>query len=229
MRVTSPAPRDTWTALLQSADQPLAFHAPEWTDCMCEAGGFQDASRLYDDGNGRRLLVPIVRRPVLPRRLSVEASLPYGWGFGGILSDGLRASDVSGVLADLAASGTLRTSIRPNPLLEPVWGEAAPSGITRVSRTAHVLDLEGGFEHVWQHRFLGKARTGVRKARKSELTVTSDTTGALMPTFHELYLKSVDRWAGQAREPLWLARRRAAMREPLSKLRSVANNLVEAC
>lgn len=230
VRLASPAPRDAWTSLLRSADQPLAFQTPEWTDCLCEAGRFRDASRLYETSDGHRLLVPMVRRSALPGRLSVEASLPYGWGFGGILaSDRLEASDVSGVLADLAGAGTLRTSIRPNPLLAPVWREGAPSGLTPVSRTAHVLDLEGGFEEVWQHRFRGEARTAVRKARKSEVTVTSDTSGALMSTFHELYMKSVNRWAAQAREPLWLARRRAALREPLSKLRSVAKHLGEAC
>jgi hypothetical protein len=231
IRCTSPAPRGPWMTLLGSAANTLAFHTPNWIDCVCESGGYQDASRLYETSTGRHLLVPMVRRAGFPRTLRIEASLPYGWGFGGVVaSDGLTPSELSGILGDLLQDGAFRISLRPNPLLAPVWAAAATSrSVARIERVAHVLDLAGGFEQVWQHRFKGVARTAVRKAEKSKLQVTRDASGALVPIFYELYLKSVDRWARNRREPLWLARRRAAIREPVDKFRLVARHLGEAC
>jgi lipid II:glycine glycyltransferase (peptidoglycan interpeptide bridge formation enzyme) len=133
-------------------------------------------------------------------------------------------------LGYLLQDGAFRISLRPNPLLAPIWAAAAASRrLAAIARNAHVLDLAGGFEQVWRRRFKGVARTAVRKAEKAKLQVTCDASGALVPTFYELYLKSVDRWARKRGEPLWLARRRAAMREPLDKFRLVAKHLGEAC
>jgi Acetyltransferase (GNAT) domain len=230
IRCTSPAPRGPWRTLLASCADALVFQTPEWIDSLCESGAYHDVSRLYEVSEGRYLLVPMVRRAALPKPLRIEASLPYGWGFGGIVApQGVTGSEVSAVLGRLLEDGALRVSLRPNPLTARAWAEATPRGIASIGRTAHVLDLAGGFEEVWRDRFAGSARTAIRKARKSTLQVTSDTSGALVPVFYGLYLKSVDRWATKRGEPLWLARRRAAVREPLAKLRTVAKHLGEAC
>ena len=229
-RCTSPAPRDAWTELVRTTPDALVFQTPEWTDCLCAAGRYRDASRLYETRDGRRLLVPMVRRAGMAWPFRLEASLPYGWGFGGIVvSHPLAASDVSGVLDDLRGDGAVRVSLRPNPLSAQAWAEGAPPRIGSVRRSAHILDLEGGFDEIWQRRFSRSARRATRKAERSELTVTCDTSGALVPVFYSLYLMSVDRWAGQTGEPLWLARRRAALREPEEKFRRVAEHLGEAC
>jgi hypothetical protein len=226
---TSPAPRDAWTALVRSAEDALAFQTPQWTDCLCATGRYSDASRLYELPDGRRLLVPMVRRTGAAWPLRLQASLPYGWGFGGIVApEPLAASDVSAVLDDLGAAGAVRVSLRPNPLSASSGAEGAPSGIRRVERRAHVVDLEGGFDQVWA-RFASGARRAVRKAERSALEITCDTSGAHVPVFHSLYSASVERWAGKRREPLWLARRRAALREPEEKFRRVAHHLGEAC
>jgi hypothetical protein len=225
----SPAPRDAWTALLAGTDDALAFQTPRWTDCLCATGRFRDASRLYETSDGRRLLVPMVRRAGLAWPLRVQASLPYGWGFGGVLApDRLAASDVAGVLQDLVGAGAARVTVRPNPLSARVWAQGAPANVRRVRRVAHVLDLEGGFDAV-QTRFRSSARRAIRKAERSPLTVTRDTSGSHVPVFHALYQRSVDRWAANRGEPLWLARRRAAMREPEAKFRRVADHLGAAC
>jgi hypothetical protein len=228
-RCTSPAPRDAWRALLGEADDALAFQTPEWTDCLCATGRYEDASRLYETRDGRRLLVPMVRRTGWASPLRLQASLPYGWGFGGIVaSRPLEASDVAEVLHDLEAVGAARLSLRPNPLSAHAWDEGAPAGVRRVQRTAHVLDLGGGFTDV-RARFSSSARRAVRRAERSRLAVTCDTSGAHSSVFHSLYRRSVERWARKGREPLWLARRRAALREPEEKLRRVAAHLGEAC
>jgi hypothetical protein len=228
-RCTSPAPRDAWRALVGAADDALAFQTPEWTDCLCATGRYEDASRLYETRDGHRLLVPMVRRAGWASPLRLQASLPYGWGFGGIVaSRPLDASDVAEVLHDLGAAGAARLSLRPNPLSAEAWDEGAPAGVCRVKRTAHVLDLDGGFAEV-QARFSSSARRAIRTAERSRLTVTCDTAGVQAPVFRSLYRKSVERWARKSREPVWLARWRAALREPEEKLRRVATHLGEAC
>jgi hypothetical protein len=229
-RCTSPAPRDAWSELLRENADALAFQTPEWTDCLCATERYRDTSRLYETRDGHRLVVPMVRRAGLAWPLRLEASLPYGWGFGGIVvSGGLGASHVSAVLGDLLRDRAMRVSLRPNPLAAQAWADGAPARIRRVPRSAHILDLEGGFDHVWQRRFSSGARRAARKAERSELTVTCDTSGALVPVFYSLYVRSVDRWARNRGEPVWLARRRAALREPEEKFRRVADHLGEAC
>ena len=228
--VTSPAPRDTWASLLDSSPHALAFQTPAWMDSLCQSGGYEDASRLYDAGKGRQLLLPMARRKGLPRLLAAEASLPFGWGFGGLLSPGeLREGEIGAVLADLGSRAILQTSIRPNPLESAAWEASAPAGIVRVPRTAHVLDLEGGFQRVWENRFGGTARTAVRKAQRSSLEVVHDTTGALVPIFYDLYRQSLDRWANQGQVPAFLTRWRSQWREPQRKFQIVAESLGGAC
>lgn len=226
---TSPAPRDAWRALLAQCPGALAFQTPEWTDCLCATGRYRDASRMYELPDGRSLLVPMVRRLGATRPLRLQASLPYGWGFGGIVApEPLTASDVSTVLQDLTGDGPARVSLRPNPLCAAAWEEGAPTGVKRIPRAAHVLELESNFEDV-HARFKDTARRAVRKAERSPLTVTCDTSGAHVAVFHSLYRCSVARWASKSREPVWLARARAALREPEVKLRLVAERLGEAC
>jgi GNAT acetyltransferase-like protein len=226
---TSPAPRHAWRELLAQCAGALAFQTPEWTDCLCATGRYRDASRLYELRDGRSLLVPMVRRLGVARPLRLEASLPYGWGFGGVVAaDRLTSSDVTTVLENLTGRGAARVSLRPNPLSAEVWEQGAPNGVKRIPRAAHVLELGEDFGDV-QARFKDTARRAVRKAERSPLTVTCDTSGAHVAAFHSLYRRSVVRWASKSREPVWLARARAALREPEAKLRLVAERLGEAC
>lgn len=198
-------------------------------DCLCEIGGYRDVSRLYRLRDGRELLLPIAQR-AFPGGIAVEASLPFGWGTGGLVAaDPVRPADVGLLWSDVARQRAVRTSIRPNPREGDVWAASAPPGLVVVPRTAHVLDLEGGFEAVWMQHFEGTARTAVRKAEKSSLVVESDTTGRLVPVFYELYRQSIDRWATQQHEPRLLARWRGAQRDPLRKFQSVAEHLGDAC
>jgi hypothetical protein len=170
-------------------------------------------------------VLPLVRR-VGPSRLATQASLPASWGFGGPLVEGeLQAEDAQLVLGDLAASSALRTSLRPNPHSARAWASARGRGVVAVPRLAHVLDLDGGFERVWKERFTENARRAVRKAERSGITVECDTTGRLVPVFYRLFERSLERWAGQLHEPLWLARLRAHRRDPQRKLAALARNL----
>jgi lipid II:glycine glycyltransferase (peptidoglycan interpeptide bridge formation enzyme) len=215
--VTTPADRGVWKEVLAADPHALVTQTPAWLDCLCEVGGYADASRLYELADGRRLIVP------LARKRTRQASLPASWGFGGPIVEGaLRPEDAELVLADLAGSGALRTSLRPNPRHAPVWAAVRRKGVVSVPRRAHLLDLEGGFERVWNERFTDHARRAVRKAERSGLTVECDTTGRLVPVYYGLYEQSLERWSQTLHEPLWLARLRAQRRDPQRKLEALA-------
>jgi len=146
-----------------------------------------------------------------------------------VASEPLRTSEVAAVVADLERDPGLRTSIRPNPLHGELWSTIRAPGVVKVPRTAHVLDLDGGFERVWQERFTGTARTAVRKAERSGLVVEHDSTGRLVPVFYALFELSLARWAAQQHEPTRLARLRAHRRDPQRKLEAIARTLGDAC
>jgi hypothetical protein len=172
----------------------------------------------------------MVRRRHLPGLLATEASLPAGWGMGGIVAPGgVQPPDAAAVFADLANRPVLRTTLRLNPLDAEAWSAARPSGAVVIPRLAHVLSLEGGFERVWKERFTGKARNGVRKAERSGLTVERDTSGKLVPVLYELFERSLERWADQQHEPRALARWRGRRRDPRRKLELMAQVLGDAC
>jgi Acetyltransferase (GNAT) domain len=226
LSVSSPVPREVWQAAADSDPEALAWQTPAFMDALCATGPFQDASRLYVTRDGRALVLPMVRRRGLSGRLAVEASLPLGWGVGGIIAaGGVRPDEVAAVFADLADRSVLRRSVLPNPRLGAVWQAARPSGVVAFPRLAHVLELEGGFARVWAERFRSETRGGVRKAERAGLSVQCDTSGDLFPTFARLYQMSAARWAQQDRGSSWSARGV----NPVPRFRGLAERLGRTC
>jgi hypothetical protein len=221
-QVISPAPRQAWAELLAADPQALVSQTPAWLDCVCSVTGARDASRLYDFGGGRTLLLPLVR---LRRRPGTYASFPPAWGFGGLVGYDPTACEVRAVLSDLRDHCGLSVRVRPNPLQHAVWDAAKPFGVAALERRAHAIDLSEGFDHVWSHGFSGRARNHVRRAEKAGVTVEVDSTGRLVPVFYDLFERSVERWASKQNEPLALARLRARRRDPLPKLRRMVEDL----
>ncbi|MFB7874109.1 GNAT family N-acetyltransferase [Nocardia sp. NPDC056064] len=182
--------------------------------------------------DGRRALLPLVRRTYPTGGSAILQSLPKGWGFGGLIApDGVTAGLVSAVFDDLTATPALRIHFRPNPLDAAAWAEAAAerTGITAVPARAHVLDLDGGFDQVWRDRFKASTRTAVRRAERAGVEVETDTTGRLVPVFHALLQRSFDRWARLQHEPVRLARFRGRHRDPATKFATIAARLGMGC
>jgi len=212
-----------WDALVGSSEDALAFHRREWIRAAARLTGGRDVSRAYE-WSGRRVLVPLVRAGGIGR-VGVVASLPYGWGFGGILTEGrVTSDDVRQVVEDLSRAGYVRLSLRPNPCTAEAWAEAISSDTPAVARVAHVLSLEGGFPEVWAHRFVGTARTNVRRAEKSDLTIDASRSDEAIETFYRLYELSWQRWGGRRRNAAtrWLVDRR---RERIEKFQAAAKAL----
>jgi hypothetical protein len=222
--VVSPVPAQVWDEVLASAPDVLPTQTPAWLRCVCAVGGHEDASRLYQTADGRRLVLPLARRRTLGGLLTTQASLPAGWGPGGLLGDGgvVLPEDVAMVAADLSAGRALGSHLRPAPAAAATWEQGMPAAVRRVPRMAHAVPLGGGFEDVWRRGFRGDTRTRVRRAERAGVVVERDDGGRLLPAFHRLYALSVDRWARRDGEPLPLARWLAARREPRRKLDGVA-------
>lgn len=229
-QVTSPAPRGVWRELLRCDPEALPSQSPEWLDCICTFGGYEDASRLYEFSDGQQLLMPVVKRTGLPAFASVQASLPHAWSVGGVISKrALLPDDLASVFDDLSRSPFLSMSLFPNPRLGRIWKAAQPPNVMAIPRRAHVLDLEGGFDKVWNERFTKQTRKQMRKAEKSGVVVECDATGRLVPVFETLFRRSVDRWAEQQNEPRWLAHLRAGQRDSSEKTQHIARSMGNAC
>ena len=229
--VISPAPREVWDDMAQSDPTAVITQTPKWLDCVCHDGTFYDASRLYRFSDGRQAVLPMARRSRLPQMLSTEASWPFDWGAGGVITSGgvLEHQQVGAILDDLANGPALRVSVRVNAPVHPAWIGQSRKGFTTTYYTMHVLDLKGGFNHVWQQKFRPNVRRNVRKAEKASIEVEVDRTGRFIPIFCNLYEQSIVRWAKQQNEPLPLARWRARQANPPGKFATVAQVFQAEC
>jgi hypothetical protein len=224
-RVSSPAPRDVWLAVLESDPLAFVYQTPAGMDALCAAFDAEDASRLYEFAGGRQLILPLYRRRGLPQCLTVERS-PL---IGSLVSPGpVSQAELRAIFADLGSRSLLRTLVRPSALTGDAWASAAPPELINIQHRSHVLNLHGGFETVWEKRFNSQARRAVRKAEKAQLEVECDSTGKLMPIFYELLQRSVERWATDRHEPLFLARWWARRRDPIGRFQRMSETLGDA-
>jgi hypothetical protein len=210
----------------------MPSQAPEWIDCLCATSGYRDASRLYEMPDGRRAILPLVRRPNVVGGPACLESMPKSWGYGGLIApEGVTPDLISAVLDDLSTAPMLRVRVRPNPLHASAWAQATARRrwITDVPSRAHVLDLTGGFDAVWRERFRSMTRTKVRRAERLGVEVRTDSSPEQVEIFHDLLSRSFDRWAEHQHEPHWIARLRGRRRDPLEKFQALAARLGEGC
>jgi hypothetical protein len=226
LRVITPAPRDVWSDVLESATTAFVYQTPIGVDATCADLGWTDVSRLYEFADGRQLILPLLRTKSFAHTFAVECSPTIG----SLVSRGPpRVEELKAIFADLAERRLIRVTLSPTPLEAGIWEAAASSTASRLPRVGHVLDLGGGFETVWKKRFNNQARRACRKADKTELEIERDTSGALIDEFYELYLKSVERWANMRGEPISIAHWRAGRRLPLANLKRKVAVLGDTC
>ena len=139
VRVTTPAPRDAWREIARADPSTGPSQIPEWLECACASEGWIDASRLYETREGRRMVVPLVRRPAvrysgLPARLDIYASMPHGWSVGGILAPGgVTVEDIEAVAPGSLADATPELRQRTSS----IWTAASTPSGRRASRRRH--------------------------------------------------------------------------------------------
>jgi hypothetical protein len=225
--VVTPAPRRVWRELAQSDPDALPYQSPEWTDSACATGRFVDVSRLYETADGRQFVLPLLVPAGLPSALAIAASMPSSWGIGGpIGSAPINPKVLGSILNDLRAAGFLSVRIRPNPLHSAIWSSVSMG--QSIARRAHVLNLDGGFQTVWEKRFSSRLRGVIRKAERG-VEVEFDTTGRLLPQFYALLEKSFLRWAKMYHEPRLVALWRGRRRDPYARFEAMSAAMGEAC
>jgi Acetyltransferase (GNAT) domain len=220
VRVVSPASRDVWQTALAADPDALPSQTPRWLDWVCAVRGHSDASRLYDFG-GRVVVLPMAARRVAGVPV-VEESMPYGLGYGGAVAAGgpVSVSEARTILADLEGRPAARVSITPPAHVADVWRQAAPARAHRIPFLAQSIDLGGGFATVWAQRYRKNTRTKVRRAEKMQLDVRSWDGADIVQVFDDLNRQSVDRWARQRGQSLWLARAVERHRDRTRQLRT---------
>lgn len=226
VRVTTPAPRSAWRAVLASDPGATALQLPSYHDAVLTATGGRDASRLYTVDDGRSLVVPLVGSRVVR---GVAAGFPGGYGHGGILATGgLRLADVAFVVDDLRRRAV---SIRIDGAHHTAdqWDVGARDGVVASRRRVEVIDLEGGYDAVRRERFTRRVREGLRKAERNAVRVERDTSGRLAPEFYRLYLDWVDRWVPRSGLPPAVARWSALRQEPRRKFELLTRLLGPSC
>jgi hypothetical protein len=222
--VITPAPVDAWRAAVASDPEALADHTPEWTAAII-GGAWRDASRAYRFADGSSVVLPLLHRGPRAPGLTWASSPPSGCGFGGLVGEASTDPDViAAVMADLAAQRWLSLRIRPVPGTHDRWAAAAPAEAEVFRRRAHVLDLRPGPDALLA-AMRKSTRRAIRRHEREGLEVRTGVGGQLLATYEELRGASVAHWASTQHEPLWLARRRAAWRDPHARLRATAAEL----
>ena len=214
MHVTSPAPRDVWSELVDSDPTSFVYQSPKGIDALCTEAGRRDASRLYEFADGRRLVLPLYRDGRLPGLLATETTPRIG---SLVSADPVRPDELRAIVEDLAGRGLMRVSLYPGALHGEAWTEAVPEGVARTAHRAHVIDLEGGFDAVAKG-FNSQARRSVRKAEKADLEVELGHGARLLPELYGLYLASLRRWSDDRDESRLVAYLRSQRAPSMEKL-----------
>jgi hypothetical protein len=221
----TPAPVELWRAAAAEDPSALADHLPEWTRASCASGRWEDISRLYVLDDGSHVVLPLLRlRRTGPAVWA--ASMPTGHGFGGLV--GRRSHDASvvrAVLGDLASLGWASIRLRPDPAAGPAWADAEVAGARTLERRAHLLRVDDDLDATLARMRKSTRRIIRRSAERDDITVDRGNSPTLIADYLALWWSSVDRWAQDQREPLWLSRRRAVRRDPPRRLFSLAEHL----
>lgn len=211
-----------WDRILDRDPFALPSQSSAWLGAIHQAGGYGMTRRRYAFADGTEAAIALFSKG--PPGLQLRRSPPAAWGFGGPISTRpLRAGQLRAILDDCARLPGAAVQMRPNPLMADLWAEAcANSGWTALPRKAHVLDLEGGFDTVWNDRFAARTRNHARKAERLGITLHAGNGPDLVEEFDALFRLSILRWAKKQNEFPWLAALRGHQRDPKAKFQELA-------
>lgn len=224
--VISPAPASEWDRLYALDDRAMPTQSKVWAGTITKSTKAADRSRFYRFEDGAEAVLPLFAGKYRPWFFNVTRSPPAAWGFGGLISSQeLAPAHVKAVLDDCAALQSAAIQIRPNPLYAQIWSDASASSKWQsLPRSAHILDISGGFDDVWTNRFPGKTRNRVRKAAKLGVTVETGLDDRLIDDFDGLFRRSLQRWAQRQNEFGWLAALRGRFRDSKQKFATMAHD-----
>ena len=189
-----------WRELLDHSSGATVFHTLEWAFALKET--FRDLSVKYilvEDRDGRYVAgMPFAKSTTLI--FTTYLSMPFGTYGGPVALQGLE-DDVFAFIST-ALQGATR-SIMPfsfssvlfaTPVpLERAVHNAFPRG-RKTKASTHLINLDVGFQKLWDDAFDKETRSCARKAERSGVTVGQDTTLDGAAVLHGLYLKQAAEW-----------------------------------
>jgi CelD/BcsL family acetyltransferase involved in cellulose biosynthesis len=198
--VRSHVSREKWDRLLENSHGATVFHCPEWADVLTAT--FKDLAVKYivvEDQFGRYVAgMPFtVSRSLL---VSTYRSMPFGTYGGPLILKGLE--EEAAVFVGTSLQGVTR-SIFPFSFScvlydEPVVVERALQnaflGGKREKVSTHLVNLESGFQKLWDVSFDKETRTCARKASRSGVTLRENTSQQGAAILHSLYKEQTSLW-----------------------------------
>lgn len=213
-----------WVRIYDKDRQALPSQSITWMNGICKVGGYRMLRRRYVFDDGIEAGIALFAKGGRANPLRINSSPPPAWGRGGPISTRpLEPHHLRAIFDDCAALPGAAVQMRPNPMMADLYSQAASgSRWTTVPRNAHVLDLAGGFDHVWTKLFQASTRNHARKAERLGITVDSGSSPTLVAEFDDLFRLSIERWARKQNEFKWLAAFRGHLRDPRRKFFEMA-------
>ncbi|MGD8396130.1 MAG: GNAT family N-acetyltransferase [Candidatus Eiseniibacteriota bacterium] len=181
-----------WDWIAHSGDATF-FQTPIWARLVVDS--FPDArvdTRIFELGDGARVLVPLIRRQRLGGLVVSLESMPFGT-YGGFLAERLlERPEMIAMLDALRRShpAVSRLMVTPNPL----GRFAIPEDIFVCQNFVHFLRLDEGYDRIWKSRFSRGLRYSVRKSLRRGATVEQASGPEAFADFARLYHETARRW-----------------------------------
>lgn len=189
---TADVPSHIWEGIVSQDPNSYYFHTPAWAKIIERTYGYGIATRLYTI-DGLEFLIPMMRKEKYG--LNLLLSMPHGYG--NIFSPINKYFEfepryISPILDNIVKDS--RTSL--NLATSPFFNLAMPENVLKRnivnnSGSVHVIPLEGGFDHVWEHRI--KNKKAIRKAKKY-LTVREGSCIEDYEEYYGIYTRSSEQW-----------------------------------
>jgi uncharacterized membrane protein len=215
--------RNDWSAVFEADGLATPYQSPDWMRSVTASGRLTDATRMYVSDAGRTILPLAVSRGMMFGRSA--ASMPYGFGAGGLISDHAVCGDeMAFIVADVETLGVSRLSIRPNPMQWPLWKTRADDWQI-VNRTSHVIDLSGGFDTYWERVISKEKRNRARKAETFGTVLERGSGPEFVERYYRLYLHWAQERSAVRGIPRPLTGLSARLREPFWRFRDTAKGM----
>jgi CelD/BcsL family acetyltransferase involved in cellulose biosynthesis len=193
LRVVHNVSEAEWWKWIEEVGDANFFQTPLWAQVLVDAfPDFRVETRLYEQPDGSRVLVPLMRRPKLRGALATLESMPFGT-YGAFLGERAQTrEEVRAILADMRRSRTpvARLMITPNPLTR----FAIPEDSFHCQNFVHFLRLEEGYDQIWRSRFSRGLRYSVRKSLRRGVKVEMERGEKIYNDFCHLYRETARPW-----------------------------------
>jgi len=191
LKYTHPSDSE-WEDLISSCENCYFFHTPAWAKVLEGTYGFKIATRLYEV-SGTRILVPLMRK----RKFGFNFYISMPMGYGGVFSTSSLTNDVYGRIFKHIIGGrnvSLRISLPPFSDILPRHNLGVRLLKMEGDNYTHILPLEGGFDHIWNHKFEVHTRTAVRKAEKNDIKIVNENSLENFRAYYILLSDSSKKW-----------------------------------